>query len=192
MEVGIEFVLYMVGMARLLVVFFHSISVAARHRTAACSNMPSQGLEKIQAAREYDFAPVLALSSIWEKEFHAPSMARSTAEAFNMVCHLDRNGKLDDFSKGQETEGCHTTTLLRDELDGQDFAGPISLRASRIFGPTSRIRVVEILPRMKLVSRASRPGLTVGFLLILCNGLCAARRFHTEGEERNVSSWMPG
>ena len=40
-----------------------SISLAVRYRTAACSNTLSQGLEKIQAAREYDFAPVLALSS---------------------------------------------------------------------------------------------------------------------------------
>ena len=32
---------------------------------------------------------------------------------------------------------------------------------------------------MQIVSRASRPGLLVGFLRILCNGLCTARRFHT-------------
>ena len=32
---------------------------------------------------------------------------------------------------------------------------------------------------MKIVSRASRPGLLVGFLRILCNGLCTAQRFHT-------------
>ena len=33
---------------------------------------------------------------------------------------------------------------------------------------------------MKLVSRAARPELTVGFLRILCNGLCTAQRFHNE------------
>ena len=60
----------------------HSISLAARYRTAACSNTLSQGLEKIQAAREYDFALVLALTSIWEREFLAPSMARSAAVSF--------------------------------------------------------------------------------------------------------------
>ena len=73
---------------------------------------------------------------------------------------------------------------LRDALHRQDFAGPISLLASKVLGPISRFRVVEILPHMKLVSRASRPGLTVGFLRILCNGLCTAQRFHTEGEEQ--------
>ena len=41
-------------------------------------------------------------------------------------------------------------------------------------------RVADILPRMKIVSRASRPELTVGVLRILCNGLCTAYRFHTE------------
>ena len=35
---------------------------------------------------------------------------------------------------------------------------------------------------MKLASRASRPGLPVGFLRILFNGLCTAQRFHVEGE----------
>ena len=50
----------------------HAISLAARYRTAACSNTLSQGFQKVQAAREYDF-PVIALSSIWEKEFLVPS-----------------------------------------------------------------------------------------------------------------------
>ena len=37
---------------------------------------------------------------------------------------------------------------------------------------------------MKFASRASRPGLCVGILRILCNELCTARRFHTEREEQ--------
>ena len=49
-----------------------------------------------------------------------------------------------------------------------------------MLGPISRHRVADILPDMKIVSRASRPGLPVGFLRILCNGLCTAQRFHTE------------
>ena len=64
----------------------HSISLAARYRTAACSNTLNQGLEKIQVSRAFDFAPVLALTSTWEKEFLAHSMARSTAEEFDIVC----------------------------------------------------------------------------------------------------------
>ena len=76
------------------------------------------------------------------------------------------------------------TSLLCDKLRTQDFAGPISLRASKVLGPISRYRVADILPNMKLVSRASRPGLTVGFLRILCNGLCTALRFHTESDKR--------
>ena len=77
------------------------------------------------------------------------------------------------------------TALLRDKLHEQDFAGPISLRASRILGPISRFRVAEILLHMKLASRAARPGLIVGFIRILCNGLCTAERFHTEGDVNN-------
>ena len=39
----------------------HSISLAARYRTSASSNTLNQGLEKIQAARGYHFAPIFAL-----------------------------------------------------------------------------------------------------------------------------------
>ena len=167
----------------------HSISLAARYRTVACSNTINEGLQKIQAAREYDFAPILALSSIWDKEFLASSMARSTAEAFNVVCCLDRNGKLDDSSQDKKQKA--TTSLLRDELHRQDFAGPISFRASKVLGPISRYRVADILPHMKLVSRASGSGLTVGFLSILCNGLCMAQRIHIEGDEQTCRVGCP-
>ena len=109
-------------------------------------------------------------------------MARGTAEAFNIVCCLDRSGKLDDSPQNKTQKAA--TALLRDKLYEQDFAGPISSHASKILGPISRFRIVEILPLMKLVSRAARSGLTVGFLRILCNGLCTAQRFHTEGEEQ--------
>ena len=40
----------------------HSISLAARYRAAACSTTLNQGLEKIQAARGHNFAPIFALS----------------------------------------------------------------------------------------------------------------------------------
>ena len=66
----------------------------------------------------------------------------------------------------------------------QDFAKPVAARVSRILGPVSRVRNAQILPQMCHASRASRPGLAVGILRILCNGLCAAQRFHIEGEQR--------
>ena len=91
-----------------------AISLAARCRTAACSSTLNQGLEKIQAARAFDFAPILALSSNWEKEFLAPSMARSSTEALNIVCYLGRNGKLDDVPQDNKQRGA--TTFLRDDL----------------------------------------------------------------------------
>ena len=154
----------------------HSISLAARYRTAACSNTLNQGLQKIQAARAFDFAPILALSSIWDKEFLAPSMGRSTADAFNIVCRLDHNGKLDDSSQDKKQKAA--TSLLRDKLHRQDFAGPISLRASKVLGPISHYRFADILPHMKLASRASGPGLTVGFLSILCNAMHGPKNSH--------------
>ena len=139
----------------------HSLSLAARYRTAACSNTLIQGPQKIQAVREYDFAPMFAISSDWEKNFLVPSMARSTAEAVHIVLCLDHTCKLDDAPQDKRQKVA--TTLLRDKLLAHDFAGPVSQLASRILGPISRFRVAEILTHMKLASRASRPGLTVGF-----------------------------
>ena len=52
-------------------------------------------------------------------------------------------------------------------------------------------RIMENLPHMKIRSRSSRPGLTVGFLRILCNGLCTVQRFHTEGEEQTCRFGCP-
>ena len=84
----------------------HSISLAARYRVAACSTTLRQGLEKIQTARGQNSAPIFALSSsVWEKEFLAPSMACSTANAFDIVCRLDRAGKLDEAPQNKKQKG---------------------------------------------------------------------------------------
>ena len=96
-------------------------------------------------------------------------MAFSTTDAFDIVCRLDRDDTLDEVP--QNKKQTIPTGLLLDKLHKQNFAGPLSSRASRVLGPISRHRVADILPHMKIVSRASRPGLLVGFLRILCNGL---------------------
>ena len=88
-------------------------------------------------------------------------MARSIAEAFNIVRCWDHTCKLDDAPQDKRRKVA--TALLRDKLLAHDFAGPFYQRASRILGTISRFRVAEILPHMKLASRASRPGLTVVF-----------------------------
>ena len=168
----------------------HSISLAARYRVAACSKTLRQGLEKIQTARGHNSAPIFALSPVWEKEFLAPSMACSTANAFDIVCRLDGDGKLDEALQNKKQKVA--TGLLRDKLYEQDFAGPISARASEVVGPISRYRVADILPHMKLVSRASRLGLTVGVPRILCNGLCTAQRFHTQEHDHTCRVGCPG
>ena len=116
-----------------------------------------------------------------------PCMARSTADAVNIV--WDHDGKLDEVSQDKKQKVA--TGLLCDKLRTQDFAEPISLRASKVPGPISRYRIADILHHMKLASCASRLGLTVGFLRILCNGLCAAQRFHTEGDEHTCRVGCP-
>ena len=48
--------------------------------------------------------------------------------------------------------------MLRDELQKQDFAKPVSLRVSRILVPISRFRIAQVLPQMSRASCASRSG----------------------------------
>ena len=79
--------------------------------------------------------PFFSLSSKREEKFLIPS----TVEAFNFVRCLDHSGKLE--SSEDQTQKA-ATALLRDKLQEQDFARPISLRASRILGTVSRLRFV--------------------------------------------------
>ena len=136
----------------------NSISLAARYRVAASSSTLRRGLEKVSAARGHNCAPPFALSPAWEHEFLVPSMTFNTANAFDIISRLDRNDTLDDVPQNKKQKAA--TGLLLDKLHKQVFAGPPACRASRVFGP----------PLMKLVSRASRPGLLV---------LCIAQRFHS-------------
>ena len=96
-------------------------------------------------------------------------MAHNTMEACEIVCRPDHTGKIDDSPHGKKQKAA--TALLRDEIRKQDFAKPVALRVSKIFGPVSRFRIAQILPHNCHASRASRRGLTVGFLRNLCNGL---------------------
>ena len=102
-------------------------------------------------------------------------MACSTANAFDIVCSLDRDGKLDEAPQNKKQH--FATSLLRGKLHEQDFAGQTSLRASRALGPISRYRVADILHHMKLVSRASRPGLLVAFFASSVTGYARLKDF---------------
>ena len=124
------------------------------YRTAACSNTLNQGLEKIQAARAFDFAPILALCPSWERNFLLPlwlvaPRMRSilyvvwTAMASLMRSHRTRNRRL---------PLAYSVTNYTHSV----LPGPISLRASKILGPICRHRVADILTHMKRASRASR------------------------------------
>ena len=116
-------------------------------------------------------------------------MTFHTANAFDIICRLDRDDTLDEVPHNKKQKVA--TSLLLDKLRKQDFAGPLSSRASRVLGLISRHRVADILPHMKSVSCASRPGLLVGFLRILCNGLCSARRYHTAENDHTCRIGCP-
>ena len=148
-----------------------------------------RSLEKVNEARGHNCTPLFALSFAWEHDFLFPSRTFHTANAFDIVCRLDRDDTLDEVSQNNKQKV--VTRLLLDKLRTQDFAGPLSTRASRVLGPISRHRIATILPHMKRVWRASRPGLLAGFLRILCNGLYTARRFHTAENDHTCRIGCP-
>ena len=89
---------------------------------------------------------------------------------------LDHDSKLDETPQNKKQK--IATGLLRDKLYEQDFAGPISVRASKVLGPMSLYRVADTLPHIKLVSRASRPGLTLlAFFASIATGYARLRDF---------------
>ena len=85
----------------------HTLSLAARCRTASNSGTLANGPAKNQAVREYDHAPIYALSSEWKEKFSNPSMAQNTVEACEIVCRLDHNGKLEDSPQDKKPKGWH-------------------------------------------------------------------------------------
>ena len=143
------------------------LSLAAGFGTAANSNTLADGIAKISAARENDGASIFALSPEWNKKFLKTSMAHSTMEAYEYVRHLDHAGRIADYL-----------------IQNRDFARPIAARASRILGPISRYLMAQIIPMICTAARAPRPGLAVGVLRVLFNGMCTAQRFHMDDKEQ--------
>ena len=63
-------------------------------------------------------------------------MACGTADAFDFACRSDRGGKL--VVKFHRKRRKVATGPPLDEVHEQDFAGPLSRRASKVLGPISR------------------------------------------------------
>ena len=62
---------------------------------------------------------LFALSPAWEHEFLFPSMTFHKANAFDIVCQLDRNDTLDEVPQNKKQK--ISTGLLLDKLHKQDF-----------------------------------------------------------------------
>ena len=162
----------------------HSISLATRYRVAACPCTLRRGLDEVSAARGHNCTPLFALSPAWEHEFLIPSMAFDTAEAFDIVCRLDRDDTLDEVPQNKKQKVA--TGLLLDKLHKQAFAGPLASRASKVLGPISRHRVADILPYLLLAL-----GCSLAFFPSSAMGLCIAQRFHTDEHDHTCSIGCP-
>ena len=144
----------------------HSISLAARYRFAACSSTLRRGLEKIGAARGQLFPSLCSLSlPLGDMSFLFPPWHSTQRMHLILFVGWTVMTHMMKFRKTKNRKlplGYFWTHSINKTLLGLS------------------LRVADILHHMKNVLRASRPGLLVGFLRILCNGLCTALRFHTE------------
>ena len=70
-------------------------------------------------------------------------MAFHTANAFDIICRLDRDDTLEGVPQDKNQKVADGSLL--DKLHKQDFAVPLAGRASRVLGPISCHRVADIL-----------------------------------------------
>ena len=101
---------------------------------------------------------MFALSLDWEKEFFTPSVTCRTGTLSMLIVARTMMANL------MKLHRVRIKMLPLDYPVINCMSGPISLRTCEVLGPISRYRLADTLPHMKLVSRASRPGLTVGVL----------------------------
>ena len=88
-----------------------------RLETAANSGRLVNGLAKICTAREYVGASIYALTSEWEDKFLKTSVAYSTMESYEYVCHMDHAGRIADSLCDKKQKA--STALLRDTIQNE-------------------------------------------------------------------------
>ena len=135
----------------------HPISLAARHRIAACSNTLNQGLEKIQAARTYDFARVLALSVSGERTFLLPPclVALRMLSTVNVVWTKMANLMRPHKTRSRKLPQAYSVTYCTDKilLDQSPYGLPKCW---------DRSAVIELRTSCFHMKLASHPGHAVG------------------------------
>ena len=139
-------------------------------RRRPCTNQCSSRIRQCLPFRPY--------TRMGRKDFLKKSTAHSTSEAYEFGRHLDHAGRIADSPSDNKRKAARA--LLRDAIPKRDFSPPIVTRASKI-----------LIPMICNAARASRPGLAVGILRVLCNDMCTAHRFHTDDEEQRCRVGCP-
>ena len=140
--------------------FWRVSGFAARFRTAAYSDTIANGLAKIRASGDYDGASIYALALEWRPWHLAPWRPVSMCAGWRLPkpCFALRLKTWFRFSDRY--------TCLQH------------------LGPICRHLMAQVIPMIRNDAHASLPGLAVGILHVLCNGLCTAKRFHVDNEEQ--------
>ena len=104
-------------------------------------------------------------------------------EAHDDVCRLDRFGSVTRALPHQMQESA-TTSLCEFEQQQQQRDVPQSTAriASRAFGSGLSVDVAS-RKSFPAISGARRATFAVGNIRVMCNGLCASRRFHVDVDD---------
>ena len=164
---------------------FISSVLLPRFRTAANSGTLANGLAKIRAAREFYGASTYAHTPEWEKSSCKHQWHLTPWRPMSMCDRLIVTAKLLILP----TTRCRRLPqpFLCDTIQKRDFALPTAQRTAKVLGPISRHHVAQILPMIRKAARATRPGLAVGILRLLCNGMCATKRLHVVNDDQTCS-----
>ena len=94
-------------------------------------------------------------------------MAFSMMEAHNLVCRVNRSGAA--LGSPPHKVQSAATTLLYEMEQTRDDSRQNAKRTTKILGPINRRRIAQILPAIRSASRATRSGLAVSIIGILCH-----------------------
>ena len=121
--------------------------------------------------RDDDHASLQALTPAWEERFLKTSTSFSTLEAY--VCQIA------DSPRGRIQKAATTIFVTRSK--NATFLCQLPNGPPKFWDQS-----VEIMwRRIRNAARASRPGLAVGALRVLCNGMCTTEHFHAEDAEHS-------
>ena len=147
------------------------LNLAARFRTAASSNALASSLQKSWQPESTTVSPCSLSPPEWEEKFLKTPMAHSTMEAYEYARHLGHACRIADSPSDKKQKAA--TVLLRDAIQKRCFF-PDHCTCLPNLGTDQQTPQGTNHTDDLYFSTCLRPGLAVGILRVLCNGMSTA------------------